>query len=70
MAGAPHMPPNIELREEFRAAAEAMREEAARCIDVEERALLEAQANWWEARYMQTISGVVRVRKTPTGDAL
>lgn len=47
------MPENIELREEYRQAAEAMREEAARCPDEEERAVLEAQASWWEARYMQ-----------------
>ena len=49
-----------ELREEYLAAAEAFRKEAVRCLNAEERALLEAQASWWEARYIKLSSEVCR----------
>ena len=51
------MPGNSDLREEYLAAAEAFREEATHCQNVEDRVLLEAQAAWWESRYVKLSSG-------------
>jgi hypothetical protein len=47
---------NIELAEEYRLAAEAAREQAIFCTNPEERRVWEAQATWWETRYVKLSS--------------
>jgi hypothetical protein len=60
--------PTAELAEEYRLAAAAFREEALSCNALEARAVLEAQAAWWESRYLNLIKQANgRVGRWPHG---
>jgi len=55
---------NTELAEEYRAAAEAYRQEAQRCPTPEARSALEAEAEAMEDRYRKLIGGGINTHST------